>query len=261
VLFRSKNNFIFYNNLVKIVGNTYEHKVLYSSIKRTFFLERIVTSVGTSKDYYLAINIDPPIRQGQTRYNFIVMAVSEGVEGEYTLNIGETEKREFPELKDEYVGDVLFSFLSVLKTLSKCKIIKTGNFSTLAGRKCVKCSLKATDGHLYPLNDSLLFLPKAIYMPLKDVSCVEFSRINVSSFAAKTFDMKIVTIDKVYAFSSLPKEDFGQLEQYFSEHGVQVRSEIVEDEVSEYSAEGEEEDSSDVISSDESEQESDQDSS
>lgn len=232
---RGKNDYIFYNNLFKMVGSTYEHKVLYTSVKRVYYLEK------DNKENYMAIQIDPPIRQGQTRYSFIVMIFNPEEEEELTLNIGKEDSEKFPNLQSTYTGNVGKTFLDILKELTKCKVTTIGNFMTLTRGKNLKCSLKAFDGHLYPLEKSLLFLPKAIHMPLNEIQNVEFSRINVSTFAAKTFDMKITTIDKSYTFNSLPKEDFGQLEQYFSEKGVKVISEVIADEVS-YSSEDNDED-------------------
>ncbi|KAM0688445.1 FACT complex subunit [Conglomerata obtusa] len=221
---RGKNDYIFYENYFKMVGSTYEHKILYSNVKQLFWLDK------DNNENYLAIETDPPIRQGQTRYNFIVMIFKSEMEEDFTLKLTEQEQIKFPDLKLEYSGSVGVSFLNILRTVTNAKYNTIGHFSTLSGGKNLKCSLKASDGHLYPLEKSLIFMPKAIYMPLNEIQNVEFSRVNVSKFAAKTFDMKIMTTDKSFMFASLPKEDFGQLEQYFSEKNIKITSEVVAEE-------------------------------
>ncbi len=53
----------------------------------------------------------------------------------------------------------------------------------------VKCSLKANDGVLYPLEKSFLFIHKpSTYIPFEDISAVEFSRVNSTNQSGRTFD-------------------------------------------------------------------------
>lgn len=241
VLPRGKNTFVFYMSFFKMVGSTYEHKIFYKSVKKIFYLEK------ESKESYLAINIDPPIRQGQTSYAFIVMVLNNNDEEVFDILLSDEDILNFPELKRSYTGSVGESFLSVLKSITNCKAIRTDAFVTLNGHKSLKCSVKAFDGHLYPLDKYILFLPKAILVSLTDIKEVEFSRVNLSAFAAKTFDMKVIAINKECTFNSLPKEDFGQLEQYFSEKNIKIVSEVIDNE-SVYSSEEEEEEEDDDLS-------------
>lgn len=235
ILPRGKNGFIFYVNFLKMIGSTYEHKIFYKNIKKIFYLEK------ENKECYLAMNIDPPIRQGQTSYSFIVMIFNNNEEEEFDIVLTEEDQKNHPGLKTNYSGDVGETFLSIIKAITNCPTIRTGAFVTLNGHKSLRCSVKAFDGHFYPLDNFLLFLPKAILMPLSDIAEVEFSRVNLSAFAAKTFDMKISTFEKGFTFNSLPKEDFGQLEQYFSEKNIKVVSEVLVNETSSESSEVEEE--------------------
>lgn len=235
VLPRGKNGYVFYLNFFKMIGSTYEHKIFYKSVKKIFYLEK------DNKECYLALSIDPPIRQGQTSYFHVVMVFNNNEEEDFEVTVSSEDFDNFPGLKRSYTGEVGETFLSVISSMSNCEPIRTGAFVTLNGHKSLRCSVKAFDGHLYPLDKSLLFLPKAIYMPLGDILEVEFSRVNLSTFAAKTFDMKITTTDKGFTFNSLPKEDFGQLEQYFGEKNIKVVSEVLVEENSESSEEVEEE--------------------
>ncbi|EJW04882.1 hypothetical protein EDEG_00102 [Edhazardia aedis USNM 41457] len=252
---RGKNDYIFYTNLFKMVGSTYEHKVLYSSIKNVFMLEKDLNEV------FAAIHIDPPIRQGQTRYNFVVLIFNKEELEDFSLKLTEENKLKYPQLKETYSGPVYETFIDVLCHVvsPKTNIIRSTEFRTLSTNKgSLKCSLKAFDGHLYPLENCLLFLPKAIYMPLKEIILVEFSRINVSSFAAKTFDMKVTTVDKSYMFNTIAKEDFGPLEQYFGSKKVKVTSEVVDEGIEDFEGEDEDEDGSEY-EDDEDEEEGDED--
>ena len=49
-------------------GKTYDYKVLYSSITRFFLLPK-----PDEVHILFVIGLDPPVRQGQTRYPYIVM--------------------------------------------------------------------------------------------------------------------------------------------------------------------------------------------
>ncbi|TBU11014.1 subunit of FACT complex, partial [Hamiltosporidium tvaerminnensis] len=246
VLPRGKCDYIFYDNHFKIVGSTYEHKVFYSSVKGIFYLEKYDFDQNDNKEYFLALNVDPSIRQGQTRYSFIVINFYEVEEEEFTLNLTEEDKIKHKDLQAEYTGPVGSSFLKIMKILTNSKVFTTKDFVTKEGNRSLKCASKAYEGYLYPLSKSLLFLPKAIYMPHGDISLVEFSRVNLSVLTAKTFDMKIFTSEGQFTFNSIQKEDFGPIERYFSEHNINVRSEVIDDQ-DEYSEEEDEEDTTDIM--------------
>jgi structure-specific recognition protein 1 len=95
--------------------------------------------------------------------------------------------------------------------------------------------MKANEGHLYPLDDSLLFLPKpTLHMPFSDISVITFSRVGGGGAgASRTFDM-VVTMKKgtEHPFNNIAKEEHTFLETYFKESKVRVKNEINVEEAS-----------------------------
>ena len=70
---------------------------------------------------------------------------------------------------------LLFDILSRLfKEIIKINILIPGEFRSAKGDDCLKCSVKANDGHLYPLKSSLIFIHKpVIYIKHSEISYVE----------------------------------------------------------------------------------------
>lgn len=70
----------------------------------------------------------------------------------------------------------LFDILSKLfKEIIKINILIPGDFRSAKGEDAIKCSVKASDGHLYPLKSSLIFIHKpVIYVKHSEIKFVEF---------------------------------------------------------------------------------------
>jgi structure-specific recognition protein 1 len=73
----------------------------------------------------------------------------------------------------------LFDILSRLfKEIIKINILIPGEFRSAKGEDCIKCSVKASDGHLYLLKSSMIFIHKpVIYIKHSEIKFVELSRI------------------------------------------------------------------------------------
>ncbi|CAD25634.1 STRUCTURE-SPECIFIC RECOGNITION PROTEIN [Encephalitozoon cuniculi GB-M1] len=212
---RGKFNFIFFRDYLRLVGSSYDHKIYYKSIKMLYVLEKGYIRDG---ERYVVIGADPPIRQGQTRYDHVVVAFDD-VERELSVS----DER----LKGEYSGLLSEIFAEVMEALCVIKAVRS-SFESRDGMRCLRCAMKAYEGQLYPLDDCMLFLPKAVRLDLGEISLVEFSRINLSSMQAKTFDMTLFC-EGPYTFNGLSKDEFGALEQYFHGKGIKARSEVIDD--------------------------------
>jgi structure-specific recognition protein 1 len=215
---RGKFNFVFFRDYMRVVGSSYEHKIPYKSIRSLYVLEKGHLS---EVDRYVLLGVDPAVRQGQTRYDFLVLSFDD-VETEIAV---EDER-----LERGYSGLLADSFVKIIQSLCVTRAIHSG-FETKERTRCLRCSTKAYEGQLYPLDDCLLFLPRAIRLGLGDISLVEFSRVNISTMQAKTFDMTVFC-DGTHTFSGLSKDEFGALEQYFAEKKIKARSEVIEDVIS-----------------------------
>lgn len=122
----------------------------------------------------------------------------------------------------------------LFKNVAKVNILIPGEFRSAKGDEAVKCSVKASDGHLYPLKSSLVFIHKPVYyIKLSEIKHVEFSRIGgmgVGMPASRSFDM-IVTLLKdnsSITFAGIDKQEHKNLMSYLKAKGVKMRSVDVE---------------------------------
>lgn len=232
---RGKNNFKLYKEYFRIVGYSYDHKIYYKGISNIYELSKAYVE---NVDKYVVLELEQPIRQGQTKYPLVVFSFADE-----EIEIEVEDER----LEKNYSGYLSDVFVRIMESLC-VKSRVTSTFSTSDNMRALKCILKAYEGQLYPLDTCLLFLPRAFKINTREIHSVEFSRINISLMQAKTFDMTIFG-EGQYVFYGLNKEDFGVLEKYFTEKNIPIRSEVIDEVISSDESEGE--DSEGFIVSDE----------
>lgn len=179
---RMRSNFIFYNEFVKIVGPTYSHRIRYNDILELYRLTR-------ENGAYFVMKINP-IRQGNTKYDFIVMNLTED---------------------------------GLIDLIEKATNLRVDNCDLR-----VKCTHKACDGVLFLLEKAVFFLPKPIFISHREIEVSEFSRINTSRLTSSSFDMRLIARG-AFNFDYINKNEFNKLEVYLTEKGIKIRSEIVVD--------------------------------
>ena len=97
---------------------------------------------------------------------------------------------------------------------------------------CVRCSIKANDGLLYPLAKSFIFINKpTIIIPFEDVDFIEFKRYEpVANSATRNFDLVInvraaaADETKEYVFLSIDRSEYAPLFDYLSSKEVRVKN-------------------------------------
>ena len=82
--YRGRFDVDMYEKSFRMRGKTYDYKVLYESIKKFMLLPK-----PDDLHTLICIGLDPPLRQGQTRYPFLVMQFKR--EEEVLLDINMTE--------------------------------------------------------------------------------------------------------------------------------------------------------------------------
>ena len=107
------------------------------------------------------------------------------------------------------------------------KIIIPGEFKSGSDNKseAVACSYKVSEGFLYPLKSSLIFIQKPIlYLKHKEIKYVEFSRMQQAS---RSFDLSIVKIDQdgntKEQFKNIEKSEIRALMSYFKNANIKMR--------------------------------------
>lgn len=81
---RGRYDIKIYSNRLAFHGKSYDYKIHLKQISRMFLLPN-----KDQKRVYFVLNIAPPIRQGQTRYSFVVLECQ--VDEEVTLEVSGTE--------------------------------------------------------------------------------------------------------------------------------------------------------------------------
>jgi structure-specific recognition protein 1 len=84
-----------YESSFRLRGKTYDYKIQYEAVKKFMVLPK-----PDETHCMLCVGLDPPLRQGQTRYPFVVMQFKKDEEVTIDLNLEEAE------LKEKYEGKV-----------------------------------------------------------------------------------------------------------------------------------------------------------
>lgn len=73
-----------YESSFRLRGKTYDYKIQYESVKKFMILPK-----PDEMHMLLVLGLDPPLRQGQTRYPFIVAQLKKDEEISMDLNMTE----------------------------------------------------------------------------------------------------------------------------------------------------------------------------
>ena len=97
----------------------------------------------------------------------------------------------------------------------------------------MKCSVKASDGYLYPLMSSFIFIHKpVIYIKHSGIKFVEFSRIGQinSGIPSRSFDMIVTSLkdNTSTTFAGIDKAEHKGLVKYLKSKNIKMRSVDVE---------------------------------
>ena len=179
-----------YEKSFRMRGKTYDYKVLYESIKKFMVLPK-----PDDLHTLICIGLDPPLRQGQTRYPFIVMQFKREEEVELDLNMTPEmiEEKYKGKLQAHYEQKLHSIVAQIFRGLAGKKVLTPSkDFISHHQQSGVKCSVKASEGYLFCLEKSFMFVPKpAQYIPFENVSLVVLSRVGGALAASRTFDITI----------------------------------------------------------------------
>jgi structure-specific recognition protein 1 len=126
--------------------------------------------------YSLVLGFSTPLRQGNTKYPYIIFQFKMAQNLEVELSPPEeTLLKIHKNLKPTYSGPAYEIIAKLFKMIIGVNIIIPGNFKTTQGQSSLKCTVGSQVGHLFMMNKSMLFINKpVIYIRLADVARVEF---------------------------------------------------------------------------------------
>ncbi|UZJ54955.1 hypothetical protein CBS101457_004275 [Exobasidium rhododendri] len=256
---RGRYDIDMFPGFLRLRGKTYDYKVLYSSITRLFLLPK-----PDDIHVQFVVGLDPPIRQGQTRYPYLVLQFVRDEEMDAELNIDDETLQEKYEgkLKKRYEDTTFRIVSSLFRVLSGQKLIAPGNdsFESVAnnGNNCLKCNIKATEGLLYPLDKQLIWVSKQpIHIKYDEIHQVIFARVGGAVSSSKTFDLKVIQRSgPQHVFQSLNREEHSALSKHFTARKVRVKNEMDEVEALKAALSDEDEDEDEEMDDDDDEEDS-----
>ena len=228
---RGRYDIDLFSQFLRLRGKTYDYKILYSSITQLFLLPK-------EDDIHVlfVIALEPPIRQGQTRYPYLVLQFprEEEMDGELNLDEETIQTKYEGKLKKRYEEPTFRIVTNLFRVLSGQKVHVPTEYTNSQGRESVRCNVKANDGALYPLNKSLIWVSKQpVVISYSNILQIVFSRVGGAVASAKTFDLRVVTRNSSdYTFQSLSREELDSLYAFFSERKIHVKNELTDEAIS-----------------------------
>ncbi|AET37401.1 FACT complex subunit POB3 Ecym_1149 [Eremothecium cymbalariae DBVPG len=222
---RGRYDIDIYKNSIRLRGKTYEYKLQQRQIQRIFSLPK-----ADDIHHLMVLSIEPPLRQGQTSYPYLVLQFQKDEETEVQLNVedDEFEKLYKDNLKKQYDAKTHIVLSHVLKGLTDRRVVVPGEYKSKYEQCAVSCSFKANEGHLYPLDNAFMFLTKpTLYIPFQDVSSVNISRAGQTTASSRTFDLEVILRSNRGAttFANISKEEQQLLESFLKSKNVRVKNE------------------------------------
>lgn len=208
-------------NCLKLHGKSFDYTILFQSISRLFLLPMPGSSLVN-----LVVALETPMRQGNTKYPFVVMQFDTQQDDniEIPLNLSEREIQRFTGLSPVMTGKFWDVVTRILKSLTGHSIIVPGDFRSASQYHCIRCSYKAQDGLLYPLNRSLIFITKpVILVRFDDVLNIEFSRTGGNQ--TRFFELTIaIRGGGEYSFTSIDKAEYNPLIKFLQEKNIRIKN-------------------------------------
>uniref|UniRef100_A0A674BDZ1 FACT complex subunit SSRP1 n=1 Tax=Salmo trutta TaxID=8032 RepID=A0A674BDZ1_SALTR len=218
---RGRYDILIYPAFLHLHGKTFDYKIPYTTVLRLFLLPH-----KDQRQMFFVISLDPPIKQGQTRYHFLILLFSKEEELRLTLNMSEeeVEKRYEGKLSKNMSGSLYEMVSRVMKALVNRKITVPGNFQgALSWAQCITCSYKAQSGLLYPLERGFIYVHKPpVHLRFEEISCVNFAR---GTTTTRSFDFEVETKQgNQFTFSSIEREEYGKLFDFVNAKKLNIKN-------------------------------------
>ncbi|XP_061786346.1 FACT complex subunit SSRP1a [Nerophis lumbriciformis] len=217
---RGRYDIRIYPTFLHLHGKTFDYKIPYTTVLRLFLLPH-----KDQRQMFFVISLDPPIKQGQTRYHFLILLFSKEETIELSLNMSEDEvERRFEGKLSKDMSGSLYEMVSrVMKALVNRKITVPGNFQGHSGGQCITCSYKASSGLLYPLERGFIYVHKPpVHLRFEEISCVNFAR---GTTTTRSFDFEIESKQgNQYTFSSIEREEYGKLFDFVNAKKLNIKN-------------------------------------
>ncbi|KXZ45334.1 hypothetical protein GPECTOR_56g431 [Gonium pectorale] len=214
---------------LQLGGQSQDFKVRYTSIQRIFILPK-----HNTPHTLVVISLDPPIRKGQTYYAHLLCQFPTDDDVTVELDIkpealAAKNEKNGGKLSTEMSGPVHEVFAKLLRGLSGARITRPGHFKNAMGDGVsVRCSYKADDGQLYPLDRGFFYVHKPpLLIPDNDIESVEFARqgSGAASSSVRTFDLVIrLKGGAEHVFRSIQRSEWNNLFEFISAKKIPIEN-------------------------------------
>ncbi|KAL8591541.1 hypothetical protein ACOMHN_055508 [Nucella lapillus] len=217
---RGRYDIKLYPSFLQLHGKTFDYKIPYTTILRLFLLPH-----KDNRQMFFVISLDPPIKQGQTRYHFLILLFNK--EDEMTVELGISEedlKQKYDDQLQVEMAGLEYELVSrIFKVITQRKITVPGSFIGNSGTQAISCSYKAATGLLYPLERGFIFVHKPpMHIRFDEIVAVNFGR---SAGNTRSFDFDVETkTGTVYNFVGIEKDEYGKLYDFVSNKKLRVKN-------------------------------------
>jgi len=217
-----------YSSFLRMRGQKYDYKIRYDAINRLFLLPK-------PDEVHMAfvIALDKPIRQGQQRYQYLVMQATKE-QDEVTVHMEEEalQKEYNGELQPVMRGSLSNLIAKTFKIIAGKKVFIPGKFANANQQACLSCSVRANEGLLYPLEKQFVFIHKPpIIVRFNEIESVEFQRYAGGQGSTRNFDLQVnlkqsavIGGNNNYTFSGIDRSDYSGLYNFLKGKNIKVKN-------------------------------------
>jgi len=219
-----------FDKYMKLHGKTYDYKVLFSNVSALYLLPK-------PDGYHMAlcVTLEHPLRQGQTTYPHVVMQLpkDQPFEAEVNLADDELQARFGDKLEASEQGNMPEVLAKVISAFTKRKVVTLKKDGFNGGSKAeddrstsIRCSVKANEGHLYPLDKAFFFISnKPMLIDFDKVGSVEFNRVSNQQSSARTFDLSVHLRDSTTTqFVNLQRSVYKELYRFLTDKKIRIKN-------------------------------------
>lgn len=217
---RGRYDIKIFPTFIQLHGKTFDYKIPITSVLRLFQLPH-----KDSRQVFFVLSLDPPIKQGQTRYHFLILLFNKDEDLNIELGLSESEIREKYEgkLSKIMTGPVYEIVSKVMRHTIQRKITTPDASFATKDTPAITCSYRASNGLMYPLDRGFIYLHKPpVHIRFDEISSINFAR---SGGSTRSFDFEIETKSSIiHTFSSIDKEEYAKLFDFVSTKKLRVKN-------------------------------------
>lgn len=219
---RGRYDVKFFIDFIDLHGKTFDYKIPYNHILRLFLLPH-----KDNRQMYFVIALDPPIKQGQTRYQYLIVLFNNDDNISVDLSISDKTKERFGERIEKLEKNISGPYHEVVSRICRAvldkRITVPGNFNSSSSAKCLPCSYKANSGFLYPLERGFMFVHKPpLHILFQDIASVTFSRSNQGHVRSFDFEIDHKNGTK-HMFNGIEKNEQERLQEFVNQKSIAIK--------------------------------------